>query len=139
MLSALKSEETSQLQLVEREEIDDLFEAIDKLIAQGLNGKVSCSGGDENGDSTIQIDLTSILHSAVSASSQGRLSDTPCVSRWSHGVSWRCRSCRLVHASRCCFVASLGGENHFGSDHHALTTLDWSFLRSFDPSDHHVL
>ncbi|KAH0939127.1 hypothetical protein HID58_006588 [Brassica napus] len=99
----------------------------------------SRSGGDENGDSTIQIDLTSILHSAVSASSQGRLSDTPCVSRWSHGVSWRCRSCRLVHASRCCFVASLGGENHFGSDHHALTTLDWSFLRSFDPSDHHVL
>ncbi|KAH0856816.1 hypothetical protein HID58_085077, partial [Brassica napus] len=97
----------------------------------------SRSGGDENGDSTIQIDLTSILHSAVSASSQGRLSDTPCVSRWSHGVSWRCRSCRLVHASRCCFVASLGGENHFGSDHHALTTLDWSFLRSFDPSDHH--
>ncbi|XP_033139405.1 uncharacterized protein LOC117131069 [Brassica rapa] len=61
------------------------------------------------------------------------------LSRWSHGVSWRCRSCRLFHASRCCFVASLGGENHFGSDHHALTTLDWSFLRSFDPSDHHVL
>ncbi|KAF8090212.1 hypothetical protein N665_0482s0009 [Sinapis alba] len=40
MLSALKSEETSQMQLVEREEIDDdddLFEAIDKLIAQGIN------------------------------------------------------------------------------------------------------
>ncbi|KAL0690306.1 hypothetical protein Bca4012_089984 [Brassica carinata] len=39
MLSALKSEEAS-MQLVEREEIDeedDLFEAIDKLIAQGIN------------------------------------------------------------------------------------------------------
>ncbi|KAG4998315.1 hypothetical protein JHK84_029343 [Glycine max] len=41
MLATLKSEESSgQLQLVEREDIDDdedLFEAIDKLIAQGIN------------------------------------------------------------------------------------------------------
>ncbi|KAJ9700454.1 hypothetical protein PVL29_005987 [Vitis rotundifolia] len=40
MIAALKSEEHSQLQLVEREEIEDdedLFEAIDKLISQGIN------------------------------------------------------------------------------------------------------
>ncbi|KAF4351662.1 hypothetical protein F8388_024495 [Cannabis sativa] len=57
MISSLKSEEQSQLQLVEREDIDDeedLFEAIDKLIAQGINagdikklqdaGIYSCNG-----------------------------------------------------------------------------------------------
>ncbi|KAG2306654.1 hypothetical protein Bca52824_026402 [Brassica carinata] len=40
MIAGLKSEETSQMQLVERDEMDeddDLFEAIDKLIAQGIN------------------------------------------------------------------------------------------------------
>nr|XP_025620236.1 meiotic recombination protein DMC1 homolog [Arachis hypogaea] len=41
MLAALKAEESSgQLQLVEREDVeddDDLFEAIDKLISQGIN------------------------------------------------------------------------------------------------------
>ncbi|KAI4342707.1 hypothetical protein MLD38_027299 [Melastoma candidum] len=40
MLSSLKTEDQSQLQLVEREEIDDeedLFEAIDKLISHGIN------------------------------------------------------------------------------------------------------
>ncbi|KAG7578328.1 DNA repair Rad51/transcription factor NusA alpha-helical [Arabidopsis thaliana x Arabidopsis arenosa] len=40
MMAALKAEETSQMQLVEREEIDedeDLFEMIDKLVAQGIN------------------------------------------------------------------------------------------------------
>ncbi|KAL1206739.1 Meiotic recombination-like protein [Cardamine amara subsp. amara] len=40
MIAALKAEEASQMQLVEREEIDEddeLFEAIDKLIAQGIN------------------------------------------------------------------------------------------------------
>ncbi|XP_048235496.1 meiotic recombination protein DMC1 homolog isoform X4 [Ricinus communis] len=40
MIATLKAEEQSQLQLVEREDIDDeedLFEAIDKLIAQGIN------------------------------------------------------------------------------------------------------
>ncbi|CAI0465741.1 unnamed protein product, partial [Linum tenue] len=40
MIASLKAEEMNQLQLVEREEIDDeeeLFEAIDKLISQGIN------------------------------------------------------------------------------------------------------
>ncbi|XP_021608701.1 meiotic recombination protein DMC1 homolog isoform X2 [Manihot esculenta] len=40
MLATLKAEDQNQLQLVEREDIDDeedLFEAIDKLIAQGIN------------------------------------------------------------------------------------------------------
>ncbi|KAH9682449.1 Meiotic recombination protein DMC1-like [Citrus sinensis] len=40
MIATLKAEEQSQLQLVEREDIDDeedLFEAIDKLISQGIN------------------------------------------------------------------------------------------------------
>ncbi|KAI4304032.1 hypothetical protein MLD38_039596 [Melastoma candidum] len=40
MLSTLKTEDQSQLQLVEREEVDDeedLFEAIDKLISHGIN------------------------------------------------------------------------------------------------------
>uniref|UniRef100_A0A1J3DGV1 Meiotic recombination protein DMC1 homolog n=1 Tax=Noccaea caerulescens TaxID=107243 RepID=A0A1J3DGV1_NOCCA len=40
MISSLKAEEASQMQLVEREEMgedDDLFETIDKLIAQGIN------------------------------------------------------------------------------------------------------
>jgi meiotic recombination protein DMC1 len=40
MMASLKAEETSQMQLVEREENDedeDLFEMIDKLIAQGIN------------------------------------------------------------------------------------------------------
>ncbi|KAK4265539.1 hypothetical protein QN277_026578 [Acacia crassicarpa] len=40
MLATLKSEESSQLQLVEREDVEDdedLFEAVDKLVAQGIN------------------------------------------------------------------------------------------------------
>ncbi|XP_052311473.1 meiotic recombination protein DMC1 homolog isoform X3 [Populus trichocarpa] len=40
MTATLKAEEQNQLQLVEREEMDDeddLFEAIDKLINQGIN------------------------------------------------------------------------------------------------------
>nr|POE45113.1 meiotic recombination protein dmc1 like [Quercus suber] len=40
MIATLKAEDQGQLQLMEREEIDDeedLFEAIDKLIAQGIN------------------------------------------------------------------------------------------------------
>ncbi|OWM69795.1 hypothetical protein CDL15_Pgr025644 [Punica granatum] len=40
MLAALKTEDQSQLQLIEREDVDDeedLFEAIDKLISQGIN------------------------------------------------------------------------------------------------------
>ncbi|XP_022760185.1 meiotic recombination protein DMC1 homolog isoform X2 [Durio zibethinus] len=40
MIATLKTEEASQLQLVEREDIDDeeyLFEAIDKLISAGIN------------------------------------------------------------------------------------------------------
>ncbi|CAN1279854.1 Meiotic recombination protein DMC1 homolog [Linum perenne] len=40
MIATMKAEDVSQLQLVEREEIDDedeLFEAIDKLISQGIN------------------------------------------------------------------------------------------------------
>ncbi|XP_021691994.1 meiotic recombination protein DMC1 homolog isoform X2 [Hevea brasiliensis] len=40
MIATLKAEDQNQLQLVEREDIDDeedLFEAIDKLIAQGIN------------------------------------------------------------------------------------------------------
>ncbi|XVF66603.1 hypothetical protein PTKIN_Ptkin10aG0050700 [Pterospermum kingtungense] len=40
MIATLKAEEVSQLQLVEREDIDheeDLLEAIDKLISAGIN------------------------------------------------------------------------------------------------------